>query len=142
VSTVRVTFTTRGDGQVDVDLGPDLRLFGEALNDCVSSLPPRRQPGNGPSVYWIDVALSGLERAESDSSQPFTAGNITYLTLNGGRVEARYDFAEPDEPGEFMAVEEFRALLLEWRMRVEQAATDAISPLPETYRRNPAVRET
>ncbi|WP_157692928.1 hypothetical protein [Pedococcus dokdonensis] len=131
-------FTSRKDGQVDVDLGPEWRLFTEALNDCVSSLPPRGATGNGPSTYWVDVASIGLDRAlASGTDRPFTWGNITLLRLNHGRVEARYDFDEEDVPGQFLDVDDLRRVLDDWRARIDESAAASTSPLPETYRRNP-----
>lgn len=131
-------FNRREDGQIDVDLGPEWPLFTEALNDCVSSLPPRGATGNGPSTYWVDFARLGLDRALASSSDaPFTWGNVTLLRLNAGRVEARLDFEEEDVPGQFLDVSDLRLILDEWRRRIEQSASESNSPLPETYRRNP-----
>jgi hypothetical protein len=133
-----VRFTQREDGQVDVDLGSDWSLFSEALNDSVSSLPPRGAKGNGPSTYWIDLATEGLTRALAPASdRPFTWGNITLLRLKAGRVEARYDFDEEDVDGQFLEVADFQQVLAEWRRRIEESASASTSPLPETYRRNP-----
>ena len=127
---------------MDVDLGPDWGLFTEALNDCVSSLPPRGAKGNGPSTYWVDVARLGLDRAmASGSDRPFTSGNITLLRLHEGQVEARFDFDEEDVAGQFLEIDEVRQLLDEWRRRIEENAAASTSPLPETYRRNPTTDE-
>lgn len=135
---VDTRFSRRDDGQVDVDLGPDWPLFTEALNDCVSSLPPRGAAGNGPSTYWVNVATLGLERAvASGMDRPFAWGNITLLRLHAGRVEARYDFDEEGVPGEVLDLDEVRQLLGDWRARIEQSAAMSAQPLPETYRRNP-----
>lgn len=134
-----VRFTVRDDGQVDAALIGDWDLFNEALGDSISSLPPRGAAGAGPSTYWIDVARQGALRArEANDDRPFTGGNITLLRMTGGRVEARYDFADEDEAGQFMDFDDFVSLLAEWRMRVEARAGTSDSPLPETYRRNPA----
>lgn len=131
-------FTTREDGQIDVTLGSDWPLLTEALNDCVSSLPPRGATGNGPSTYWVDVAIGGLDRAlASGTDRPFTWGNATLLRLNEGRVEARYDYDEDDVPGEFVDADDVRGVLRDWRTRIESSASTSTSPLPETYRRNP-----
>lgn len=136
-----VQFTSREDGQVDVDLGPDWPVFTEALNDCVSSLPPRRAKGKGPSTYWVEVARDGLNSAlASGTDRPFTWGNITLLRLNRGRVEARYDFDDEDVPGEFLDVSDVTRILDEWRDRIQQAATKSTARLPQTYRRNPMPR--
>jgi hypothetical protein len=139
VPPIESRFSTREDGQIDVDLGPDWPLFTDALNDCVSSLPPRGASGNGPSTYWVDVARLGLERAlASGTDRPFTWGNITLLRLSDGRVEARYDYDEEDVRGEFLDVDDVRRVLDDWRARIEENASASTSPLPETYRRNPS----
>lgn len=131
-------FSTREDGQVDVDLGPEWSLFTEALNDSVSSLPPRGATGNGPSTYWVDVARQGLDRSlASGDDRPFTWGNITLLRLKEGRVEARYDFDDEDEHGQFLEVEAFQRILNRWRDQIQQSAARCTSALPDTYRRNP-----
>lgn len=133
-----VRFKERDDGQVDVDLGPDWPLLTEALNDSVSSLPPRGAKGNGPSTYWVDVALHGVERAlASGSDRPFTGGNATLLRLNGGRVEARYDFDDEDVEGQFIDADDLQRILRDWRQRIHESAAGSTGPLPETYRRNP-----
>lgn len=135
---VDVSFSQRDDGQVDVDLGVGWERFTDALNDCVSSLPPRGATGNGPSTHWIDVAADGLDGAlASRSDRPFIWGNTTLLRVVGDRVEARYEFAEDDEEGQFLDVTNFRRLLALWRTRIELSAATSSRPLPETYRRNP-----
>lgn len=132
-------FSTREDGQVDVDLGPEWQLFTEALNDSISSLPPRGAAGTGPSTYWVDVASHGLDRSlASGSDRPFTWGNITLLRLKGGRVEARYDFDDDEEHGQFLDVEDFQRILDRWREKIQQSAAASSSALPDTYRRNPS----
>ena len=132
-------FTQRQDGQVDVDLGPEWPLFNEALGDSISSLPPRGATGDGPSAYWVDVAARGLKRAlATGSSRPFIWGNTTLLRLSGGKIEARHDFGDEAEPGQFLEVDDFLRLLGEWRVRIQRSAERAKAPLPETYRRNPS----
>jgi hypothetical protein len=131
-------FAVRSDGQVDVHLGDQWRLVDEALNDCVSSLPPRGLDVVGPSTYWVDRALDGLHRAlDVDSDRPFARGNSTLFRLRDGRVEARHDYDEEDVPGQFIEVEELRSLLDEWRRRILISAASSTSRLPEAYRRNP-----
>ncbi|GAA4822901.1 hypothetical protein ACFQ0K_16395 [Nocardioides caeni] len=133
-------FTVREDGQVDAQLPSAGPLFNEALDDSISSLPPRGARGSGPSTYWVDVALKGLRQAElNNDERPFTYGNITLLRLVGDKVEARYDFADDDEEGDFVDVGDFVALLEEWGARIREQAAEALQPLPETYRRNPAM---
>jgi hypothetical protein len=132
-------FSTRDDGQVDARLGPEWPLFSEALGDSISSLPPRGAAGNGPSTYWIDIAEHGARRAaQSGDVAPFTWGNSTLLRVQSGNVVAAYDCAEENEPGEAIPLDEFLALLAEWRKRVIASASTSSAPLPETYRRNPA----
>ena len=138
-SDLDVTFSVRDDGQVDALIGPELPVFQEALNDSVSSLPPRGAPGNGPSTYWIDHAENGVLSAQrTGDGRPFTWGNTTVLRLQGDTVVASYDYAEPDEPGDEVPLADFLALLAEWRIQVMECASIAKQPLPETYRRNPA----
>ena len=131
-------FAEREDGQVDIDLGPDRRLLSEALNDCISSLPPRGAGGKGPSTYWIEVTETGLsDSLVLGTERPFIWGNITLLRLKGDQVEARYDFDEDDIEGQFLDIQEFRRILSEWRDRIQDSASRSVAPLPEIYRRNP-----
>lgn len=136
---MEVRFVERDDGQIDAELDSGWSLLAAALNDSVSSLPPRGWKGNGPSTYWVDVALHGLQRAvAAGSDRPFTWGNITLLRLIGGRVEARYDFDEEDVEGQFLEVLAFQEILEGWRRRIAERAATSSAPLPETYRRNPS----
>jgi hypothetical protein len=135
---MQLDFLQGDDGQVDIHLGDTWPLFNEALADSVSSLPPRGQSVHGPSTYWVDVALDGVEAAlATGSHRPFTWGNSTLLRVRDGMVEARFDYDEENVAGEFMDIVDFRTLLLEWRRRIELSAGKATGPLPETYRRNP-----
>jgi hypothetical protein len=135
---MEVRFSVRDDGQVDVHLGPEWPIFNVALNDSISSLPPRGWTGNGPSTYWIDHAARGaLDAQQRGDNRPFTRGNETLLCLRGDEVLANFDWVEPDEPGETMPLDDFFSLLAEWRSQVAQSASTATAPLPETYRRNP-----
>jgi hypothetical protein len=112
----------------------------DSLDDSISSLPPRGAPGNGPSSYWVDHAEQRARIArESGDDRPFTWGNITLLRVIGDNVVATYDFDEDDEPGQAMPFGEFLDLLGEWRRRIQESAAIATEPLPETYRRNPAL---
>lgn len=134
---MEVQFSTREDGQVDASLGPDWPLFNHALGDSVSSLPPRGEPGNAPSTYWVDVAATGARRAaERGDGNPFTWGNITTLHVEGDDVVARYDYDEEGD-GERVPLNEFLELLEEWRERVLASRAGADASLPDTYRRNP-----
>jgi hypothetical protein len=135
---VTPTFTTRPDGQVDVQLDCDCPLLNDALADSVSSLPPRGEDGVGPSTYWVDVALAGLERALGEGTdRAFAGGNATQFRVFEGRIEARYDYADDDESGEFIEIDVFRSILGEWRDRIVESASAATERLPDTYRRNP-----
>jgi hypothetical protein len=137
-SGVNSLFSERDDGQIDAVI-EGLGLFSEALADSISSLPPRGARGNGPSTYWVDVAIEGLAEAlKTKSDRPFTWGNSTLLRVREGMVEARYDYAEDDEDGALLSVDDFADLLHQWRDRIVQASATATSPLPETYRRNPS----
>jgi hypothetical protein len=133
---VEITFAVRDDGQVDVRLPDAWPILNEALNDSISSLPPRGARGNGPSTYWIDRAEQGARL--SVKSRPFVTGNATTLRVMDQTVLANYDYAEDDEPGESMPLSDFLELLREWRVRVLKSASTATRPLPETYRRNAA----
>jgi len=53
----------REDGQVDAHLPDTWIVFNEVLSDSISSLPPRGGDGVGPSTYWIDKAMRGVELA-------------------------------------------------------------------------------
>jgi hypothetical protein len=133
-----VKFTVRADGLVEARLPGDWPLFNEALADSVSSLPPRGEPGAGPSTYWIDVAREGAGRASAcGDERPFTWGNITLLRLTPAGVEARYDYQGNDEPGEAMSLADFLDVLARWRAVVVAEGSEASAVFPETYRRNP-----
>ena len=137
---MEATFSSRDDGQVDVSLGPDWPLFNEALNDSISSLPPRGAAGSGPSTYWVDVAEQGaLEASERGDETPFTAGNVTRLRVRSGAVTASLDFAE-DEPEEVMPLADFLAILRAWRVRILDSAAGSTSPLPRPTDATPVDR--
>ena len=135
---MEVTFSTRDDGQVDGRIGTDQPVLQEALDDSISSLPPRGAPGNGPSSYWIDHAQEGAHQAHERGDEcPFTSGNITVLSVRGDMVVAKYDFDKPDVPGDEMPLNDFLALLEAWKAKVTESAAKATEPLPEKYRRKP-----
>jgi hypothetical protein len=135
---MNVGFSVRTDGQVDVHLGPEWPVLNDALNDSISSLPPRGGSGNGPSTFWIDHAESGARTAHrTGDERPFIWGNSTRLLVLGDSVVASYDYAETNEPGEEMPMSEFFSVLKEWRRRVTEEAEKATQPLSELYRRNP-----
>jgi hypothetical protein len=132
---MRYQFHHNDDGSVDVTLDEDLPLLQDALEDGLGTRPPRGAPQDGPSTYWLDNAISRLrERMESGGPEPFASGNTTYLQLQSGRVEARYDYDPVDsdivdkvEPADLLD------LLTEWRRLVLEA-------LPEAARRMPPPR--
>lgn len=133
-----VTFTTRPDGQVDAALVGAWPTFNHALADCISSLPPRGEPGTGPSTYWIDVARQGAYlNHDSGSEAIFLTGNVTELQVIDDEVVARYDYDPPDGPAESISVTAFLALLEDWRQHVRASAQHCERDLAETYRRNP-----
>lgn len=134
---LEVSFSVRDDGQIDAALVGEWPVFNEALSDSISSLPPRGKRGRGPSTYWIDVADRGARIAsERNHEWPFTSGNITQLRVKGGRVIASFDYDEPSDDDEAIALEDFLALLAAWRERV--VASPSRTKFPQTYRRNPA----
>ena len=55
-------------------LGPEWPIFGDALANTVSSLPPRGSPERHLSTYWIDSTLNRLRR----------------MRQSGGRTGSRY----------------------------------------------------
>jgi hypothetical protein len=132
---VEYDFFVRDDGQVDVSLGTDLPLLNRALNNCISSLPPRGADGNGPSVYWINLADQRARQAlEAGDDQPFIWGNETRMQVHGHFVVASYNY---DESSERVPLAYFLTILDHWRSQVLQTAASATQPLPDTYRRNP-----
>lgn len=134
------TFRTGTNGLVHVIVTGDHDTLNDALNDIFSSRPPLGWVGDGPSTYWIDRARRQFEEARANGSvECFVGGNDAQLRLIDGTVEARYEYSYPDEPGDRMPVDEFVALLDEWRTRIKASAAKATSPLPETYRRNPGI---
>ena len=83
-------FTVSAEGLVDVVLAGDLPLMSHALKDCIGTRPPRDASQDGPSTFWIDRAIADLKvRIEDEEIAPFAAGNVTYLHLRHGVVEAR-----------------------------------------------------
>jgi hypothetical protein len=133
---LEVRFSVRDDGQIDAELAGDWPVLNEALRDGISSLPPRGERGRGPSTYWIDAADRGARVAsERDDEQPFLWGNIPQLRVKEGRVLASFDYDEPADDDDAIALADFLALLSSWRERV--VASQSRTRFPETYRRNP-----
>jgi hypothetical protein len=93
----------------------------------------------GLSTYWIDRADEGVRRASSGAlTEPFASGNVTYLRLQGDEVVAAFDF-DPDEgEADSIPLDDFLALLREWRRRVVDAGgasgVEAQQLTPETHR--------
>lgn len=117
---VDVTFETREDDVIDIDLGPDWRGFTETLLDAVSSRPPQDFEDACPSTYWIDRALSAIaEDQNRDTGRPFLWGNATELLLIRREVLARAKYETFDE--ERMPEEQFKELLGTWRTRAVEA---------------------
>lgn len=141
---MEVLFVESAGGVVEVvvDFGREDRLINKALEDCVSSFPPRGWPGNGPCTYWIDVTQQGLADAlATGSTDPFIGGNMTLFRVVEGRLEARYDFDDINDekaPSEFIDIDDFRAILQQWRELIVVNAASATAPLGVSGRRNPA----
>lgn len=115
-------FTERPDGVIEATVGSGDELFDHALNDAISSRAPRGAVRQGLSTYWIDRTEEGLRRAiEHGLSEPFAAGNATYLRLSGDVVIAAYEFDPDESEAESLPVVDFLALLAEWRQRVIEA---------------------
>ncbi|NHA68453.1 hypothetical protein [Phycicoccus flavus] len=117
---------------MNVVLVDDLPLMRYALEDSLGSRPPRGAPQDGPSTYWLDDALRRLQaRMDDKELQPFASGNVTYLQLRGGHVEARYDIDPEDSASvDRVPVEAFVELLTMWRQAVLDASPDADRRLP------------
>jgi len=116
---VRFAFKTSPNGDVEVAQAEDLSLFIGVLNDCIGSRAPRGAP-SGLSTYWLDAALDEFRRALSEPHRPATfSGNMSYLELVDGLVEARYDYDPPDSDiVERLPLQELVDLLDAWRAEV------------------------
>lgn len=129
---MRYQFHHTDDGSVDVTLDDNLPLLRHALSDSLGTRAPRGAAQDGPSTYWLDTAIAHLrERMESGNPEPFASGNITYLQLHGGRVEARYDVDPVDsEMVDMVDPVELLGLLTEWRRLVMAADPKASLRMP------------
>jgi hypothetical protein len=129
---VRYQFHITGEGLVVVALNDDLPLMSHALKDSLGTRPPLGAPQDGPSTYWLDGTIGRLrERLKDGGSEPIASGNVTYLQLRDGKVEARYDFDPEDSDAvDAVPVDGFSALLQEWRRRVLDESPDADRRLP------------
>jgi hypothetical protein len=124
---VDVTFETRADYVIDIDLGPEWRGFTATLLDAVSSRPPRGSDDACPSTCWIDRALAAVaEDRDRNTGRPFLWGNATELLLIAGEVVARAQYDTFDD--ERMPEEQFKEILGAWRDRVVSARKDAPPP--------------
>ena len=104
-------FVERSDGIIEIQMPGATSLLVEGLNDSVSSRAPRGVVRGGLSTYWIDRADAAVRKAvEYGITEPFAAGNATYLQIDGER----------------MPIGEFLALLAEWRAKV--IAAGGVSP--------------
>lgn len=107
------------DGVVEAHIKPEGGVFDRALNDSITSRAPTGAVHTGLSTYWIDRTernlRSGQDRGITD---PIATGNVTYLRLHGDVVIAGYDFDAEEIDAASMPVEEFLALLSEWRTRI------------------------
>jgi hypothetical protein len=139
---MRYQFHRTEAGSVDVTLDDDLPVLLDALADSPGTCPPLGAREDGPSTYWLDSAIAHLrERMESGNPEPFASGNTTYLQLQGGRVEARYDYDPVDsdivdrvDPAGLLD------LLTEWQRLVLDASPEAARRLPPDRRARAAVR--
>jgi hypothetical protein len=113
----------------------------EALKDSLRTSPPPGAPQDGPSTYWLDRAIRYLlERMEDGGSEPIAEGNVTYLQLRDGKVDARYVFdPEDSETVDAIPADEFLTLLQTWRKRVldESPSADQHQPPPRQARPMP-----
>jgi hypothetical protein len=119
---MRFEFTARDDGVIDATVGSEHLLMNHALEDAVSSRAPRGAAHPGLSTYWIDRAENRLRSAvETQSSDPFATGNVTWLRLDGDSVVAGYEFDPDEQGGDSIPLNDFLVLLAEWRKVVVEA---------------------
>ncbi len=120
-------FVERSDGIIEIQMPGATSLLVEGLNDSVSSRAPRGVVRGGLSTYWIDRADAAVRKAvEYGITEPFAAGNATYLQIDGENVVAAYEWDSTGVDGERMPIGEFLALLAEWRAKV--IAAGGVSP--------------
>lgn len=132
-------FVQSPDGLVDVVLTSDEPILADALADSLGTRPPRGARQDGPSTCWIDRALSYLRARLADLEEsPFASGNITYLALKDGVIEARYDSDPPDsEYVNRVPAGELMELLERWRARVIELDPGADRRVPPPPRASP-----
>lgn len=129
---MRYRFEVTTESLVNLVLWEDAPVLARALEDSVGSRPPRGAQQDGPSTYWIDLALRGVRARFSDhSNELFAAGNATYLRVSGGWVEARYDVDSLDEgPFDRIQVDEFIDMMEAWRVAVVEVSPNAPTRVP------------
>lgn len=119
MAAMKLSFSTRPDGVIDVDLGPGWAGLTETLLDAVSSRAPRGSDGQNPSTYWIDRCLTALDAAPGGAEALLLEGNATELWLIADLVVARSAYDTFDD--EAVARSDFVAILGSWRREVEEA---------------------
>jgi hypothetical protein len=93
---MQVDFSVREDGQIDAELAGDWPVFNEALSDSISSLPPRGEPGRGPSTYWIDVAARGARPFPNAATSVVHIATAP-LRVKGGQFASFDDDSSDDD---------------------------------------------
>lgn len=138
---MKYEFTVSDEGLVEVALVDDLPYMIHALEDSLGTRPPRGAPQDGPSTYWIDTTLAQLHGRLTDGGEdPIASGNITYLIVRDGSVQARLDIdSANDDNYDAVPVTDFLALLNAWRASVmlESPEADKRMPPPRPARAMP-----
>lgn len=134
-------FTVSDEGLVEVVLADDLPFMSHAFEDSLGTRPPRGASQDGPSTYWIDTTVAQLNARLADGGKdPVASGNITYLLVRDGSVQARLDIdSDRDDNYDAVPVEDFLTLLRDWRARVmvESPEADKRMPPPRAARAMP-----
>lgn len=125
-------FTVSDEGLVEVVLADDLPYMRHAIEDSLGTRPPRGASQDGPSTYWIDTTLAQLKARLTDGGKdPIASGNITYLMVRHGSVQARLDIdSDDDDNYDAVPVEDFLTLLSGWRARVMVESPEADERMP------------
>lgn len=129
---MEVHFVDRPDGGVDARVAASDSLFNEVFADSINTIAPAGAPEPGaPSTYWLDRARAYTLAADEDpSANPIAHGNVTIVTVERGRVVARFDFDPDDEPGERVPVGQFIEVLDLWREKVLTRSPSAAENYP------------
>ena len=128
---IRLRFSTRPDGVIDVDPGGQ-ECFSDAFADAITTSAPHDSGDTTPCTYWIDQALEAVERTPREPGKPFMSGHHTDLTRDGDDVIATSYYGY--EARQLMPVSEFVEVLQAWRAHVlaarEQGAprTTGVTP--------------